>query len=96
MLILIVLSVGGVLGGLFVILSGRGCMSRKKKARSWLQDPLWRPHGFACYDSEWATYQEAARLAGARSVNGWIRQWLAEAVLFERANARDREDLDGG
>lgn len=65
----------------------------KRRVKPWSNDRSWSPRGFACYDKEWAAYKASAALSGSKSVNGWIRLWLNEAVLFEVANSKDREDL---
>lgn len=63
-----------------------------KRRKAWASKS-WRPHGFACYTREWEAYKAAAELAGAKSVNGWIRGWLNEAVRYERANAKERGEV---
>ena len=64
-----------------------------KKRPAWRHNPLWKTHSLACYDSEWAEWQRAAEMQG-KSVNGWIREWLQEAVKYERLS--DRVDTPSG
>lgn len=59
-------------------------------SHSWKKTPGWRNHGFACFDSEWATYKLAAETAG-KPVNKWIREWLSEAVKYERLASRNED-----
>lgn len=64
-------------------------LSKKSRIRSWAPRHGWRKRSFACYDREWEDYKSVAGLVGAKSVNGWIRSWLNEAVRYERLNVRD-------
>lgn len=51
--------------------------SRWGKVRGWHQRPL------ACWDAEWLEWTKAAEAAG-KPVNRWIRDWLKEAVRYDR------------
>ena len=46
----------------------------------------------AFWDSEWAEWQRAAEMQG-KSVNGWIREWLNEAVKYERLERLERDPV---
>jgi len=69
-------------------------MPKQGKQKAWKRTKGWRNHGFACWDSEWEAYRSAATLVGAKSVNGWIRSWLNEAVRYERMNKLEGERVD--
>jgi hypothetical protein len=56
--------------------------------RRWGKVRGWRTHSVACWDAEWTEYKKAAGLAG-KSTNGWIREWLNEAVKYERLRQRE-------
>ena len=64
--------------------------STRKQAR-WGKVRGWHTHSMGCWDSEWSEYRKAAELAG-KPVNGWIREWLNEAVKFERIRQRELAD----
>lgn len=66
----------------------------RKQAR-WGKVRGWRSHSIACWDSEWGEWQRAAQAQG-KSVNGWIREWLQEAVKYERLSDRVDGDAPGG
>lgn len=51
----------------------------------------WHNHSLGCWDAEWTSYQEAAASAG-KTTNGWIREWLNEAVKYERIRQRELAD----
>lgn len=57
----------------------------------WHKVKGWHTHSVACWDREWSEYKQAAELADM-SVNGWIRDWLNEAVKYERIRQRELAD----
>ena len=68
-------------------------MARQSKKRPhWSKSKGWRTHGVGCYDHEWASFQECARLTGV-TTNAWIRGWLREAVGYEKLQIAGRENL---
>ena len=64
----------------------------RRKAHNWRRARGWRSHSVACWDAEWAEWCRAAQSAG-KSTNGWVREWLNEAVKYERL--ADRGDQGG-
>ena len=64
--------------------------STRKQTR-WGKVRGWHTHSMGCWDSEWSEYRKAAELAG-KPVNGWIREWLNEAVKFEHIRQRELAD----
>lgn len=61
-----------------------------RKQTRWGNVRGWHSHSIACWDAEWAEWKAAAEAAG-KPVNRWIRDWLKEAVRYDRLSDQDRE-----
>jgi hypothetical protein len=63
-------------------------------SHTWKKTKGWRSHSLSCWDAEWSEYVRSAQLAG-KSTNGWIREWLNEAVKYESIRQRELADQRG-
>ena len=70
-------------------------MSEKYPNHRWKHDDQWKTHSLACWEKEWVTYKEIAKLVGAKSTNAWIRDSLNQCVLYEKMNLEEKARQDG-
>lgn len=65
-----------------------------RKRSNWKRARGWHSHSLACWDAEWAEWQKAAHVSGAKSLNAWIRLSLSEMARYDLMNKE--EDSYGG